>query len=286
MPSGCLERSLSPSCEAVLALLWDLPEGIEFHQDPLPERERKSVIVTADGPMPLWFSAVRDWCVDLLQNRNHSLSQRIWLMGLGLKELADGETDIQRWMKRAALLPVSVGPSALRPAGDSETAMFLSSCIRILLGIQNNDPALLPVRTQVLEALELKPDEGDGTLTVPLKPYRRASARFSEQFRDREYFMENLMVSVFFHLRMPQMASGEELWKGYVNFCNLFAFFRFMSVMSCREGASGDKEELFRMVVFASRALIHDNQRQSRFRDELFKNDSATLAHMAILLGG
>lgn len=286
MPSGCLERSLSPSCEAVLALLWDLPEGIEFRLDPLPEKERKNVTITAGSPMPLWFSAVRDWCIDLLQNRKYSLSQRIWLMGLGLKELADGKTDIRRWMERAALLPASVDPSVLRPAGDSETAMFLSSCVRILLGIQNSDPVLLPVRTQVLDALELKPHEDAGTLTIPLNPYRRASARFSEQFRGREYFMENLMVSVFFHLRMPRMTSVEELWRSYVNFCNLYAFFRFMSVMSCREGASADREELFRLMVFASRTLIHDSQRQSRLRDELFQSGSATLAHMAILLCG
>ena len=285
MPSGCRERSLSPSCEAVLALLWELPEGIEFRLDPLPEKERKTLHIPAGSPLPLWFSAVRDWCVDLLQNRNHSLSQRIWLMGLGLKELADGETDIRRWMERAALLPLSVGPSALRPAGDSETAMFLSSCIRILLGIQSNDPALLPVRTQVLEALELKAHEGAGKLRVPLRPYRQACARFSERFRDREYFMENLMVSIFFHLHMPQMTSGVELWKSYVNFCNLYAFFRFLSVMSCRE-EEGGREELFRLMVFAGRALIHDSQRQSRFRDELFENGSATLAHMAILLNG
>lgn len=56
--------------------------------------------------------------------------------------------------------------------------------------------------------------------------------------------------------------------------------------MSCREGAAGDREELFRLMVFASRALIHNGARQERLRDELFQNDSATLAHMAILLSG
>ena len=53
-----------------------------------------------------------------------------------------------------------------------------------------------------------------------------------------------------------------------------------------REGASGDKAELFRMVVCASRGLIHNTPEKARLRDELFQNDSATLAHMAILLGG
>ena len=94
------------------------------------------------------------------------------------------------------------------------------------------------------------------------------------------------MVSVFFHMHLPDMRSPELLWKSYVNFCNLYAMFRFLAVMSCREEAAGDREELFRMIVFASRSLIHNGQRQEQLRDELFQNESATLAHMAILLGG
>ena len=94
------------------------------------------------------------------------------------------------------------------------------------------------------------------------------------------------MVSLFFQLNLPNLKSGEELWKSYVNFCNLYAFYRFMAVASCREGGAGDKAELFRLIVFASRGMIHNGARQTDLRDELFRNDSATLAHMAILLGG
>ena len=62
--------------------------------------------------------------------------------------------------------------------------------------------------------------------------------------------------------------------------------YHFMAVMSCREGVEDIKQELFRLTVFASRSLIHNGARQHQLRDEFFQNDSATLAHMAILLGG
>ena len=97
--------------------------------------------------------------------------------------------------------------------------------------------------------------------------------------------MENLMTALFFHLHLPMLSGREELWKGYVNFCNLYSFYRFMAVMSCREEAAGDKAELYRLLVCASRGLIHNGARQTSLRDEFFQNDSATLAHMAILLG-
>lgn len=76
------------------------------------------------------------------------------------------------------------------------------------------------------------------------------------------------------------------LWKSYVNFCNLYSFYCFMAVMSCREGTEGSKSDLFRNIVHASRGIIHNRQRQAALRDEYFRNDSATLAHMAVLLGG
>ncbi len=98
--------------------------------------------------------------------------------------------------------------------------------------------------------------------------------------------MENLMVARFFHLGFPVVKSTEYLWKSYVNFCNVYAIFQFMAIMSCREDAPGDRDELFRLIVTITRALIHDEANQDRLRDEFFQNDSATLAHMAVLLCG
>lgn len=286
MPSGCLDRSLSPSCEGVLTLLWDLSEGIEFRSDPLPKERHRKRTLKEDNPMLLWFSVVREWCIDILQNRRFTLPQRIFLMGLGLKELADGEENIERWMERAAVLPSSVDMESVLPSGDAELSMYLTNCVYTLMKLPIKDPNGGPGRAELLKGLELKANKSAGNLTISLDAYRAARTRYEEQFGQQDYFMENLMASIFFHLHMPHMGSREELWKSYVSFCNLYAVYRLLAVMSCREGAAGDREELFRLMVFASRGLIHDNQRQNRLRDELFKNDSATLAHMAILLCG
>ena len=40
------------------------------------------------------------------------------------------------------------------------------------------------------------------------------------------------------------------------------------------------------MMVCASRGLMHNTPQKAKLRDEFFQNDSATLAHMAILLSG
>ncbi len=285
LPSGYLERSLSPSCEGVLALLWELPEGIEFYSSPLPKEQCKYMDFQEEHPLSLYFSVVREWCVDLLQNRKFTLPQRVWMMGMGLKLLADGETDIRHWMEQAVTLSNSDAPDVFS-GGDRELALFLGNCLHTLLLIRTSDPVLRTVKNQLIKSIGLEHHADTNQATIPLTPYRDARARFEERFHDRDYFMENLMVSVFFLLHMPSMDSIESLWKSYVNFCDLYAMYRFLSVMSCREGVPGNREELFRLIVFGSRTLIHDGPRQDRLRDELFKNDSATLAHMAILLGG
>ena len=283
---GYWERSLSPACEGVLALLWDLPDGIEFRSDALPKEQRHKIVPADEGQLSLWFPVVREWCIDRLQDRRFTLPQRIWMMGLGLKELADGETDIQRWMAKATLLPESIHISDLFPGSAKNEAIFLTCCLRTLISIHTVDKVFEKSRDKLLAALKLDLQLGLNQVTIPTDIYRTIHANYKKVLGEHEYFMENLMVSILFHLRMPHMNSTEDLWKGYINFCNMYAFYQFLAVMSCREGVSDYKAELFCLVVLASRALIHSPTRQHQLRDEFFQNDSATLAHMAILLGG
>ncbi len=286
LASGYLERSLTPACEGVLQLLWEQPEGIAFLSDPLPKQERKRVIEKDTDALTPYFPAIREFCIDILQDRRFPLPQRIFLMGTALWDLAEGERDIARWLVKARSLPETPGSGELLEGTGQALALFLGNNIRVLLQLRGNDPALNQVQQDVIGALHLKIDTADRGTTIPFEPYLEARQRFEDTFGKDFYFMENLMVSLFHYLALPHTKSREELWKSYVNFCNLYAFYRFMAVMSCREHASGDKEELFRVLILPSRNLIHNGIRQSSLRDEYFRNDSATLAHMAILLGG
>lgn len=283
--SGYFERSLTPACEGVLALLWDLPEGVEFRSDPLPREQFRTV--TPGEWLSASFQDIRGRCIDFLQDRRFSLPQRILLMGLALKELTEGETDVARWLAKARALPELPGITGYLQEAEPGQAlpMFLSNCIRVLLGIPGAGD-FQGIQEELLQGLGIRVQEGTTLATVPTGPYLAARERYGERFANREYFMENLMVSLFFDLKMPALTSAEELWKSYVNFCNLYSICRFMAVMSCREGAEGDRDELFRLLVYASRRLIHNRANQTALRDNFFQNDSATLAHMSVLLNG
>lgn len=286
LASGYLERSLTPACEGVLGLLWDLPEGIEFLSDPLPRE--KQCKLKAEGSMPLlrYYGAIRELCIDFLQDRRFPLPRRIMLMGMALKELADGDEDVPAWLARSRRMTDAMagGGTPEEPEQERLLVMFLSNNIQTLNVIETDDPALKEVKADVMTGCGLS-FTGDGA-ELDVAPYRAARKRFEEQFADRAYFFENLMVALLFHLSIPNLTSAAELWKSYVNFCNLYAFYRFMAIMSCRKGAAGDKEELFRMMVYTGRGLIHSDARRTVLRDGLFRHGSATLAHMAVLLSG
>lgn len=287
LPSGYLERSLSTACEGVLALLWELRAPLGFVSDPLPRAEIKDIVAEGEEALLPSFGFIRECCIDLLQDGRVPLPDRIFLMGAALRELAEGETDIERWAEKSRALPGAAGAAELLSAEEAERTLplFLSNNIHALKVTNVADSALLTAKGEVLEACRIVISTEEDTTTIPLEPYRRARERFEATLGSHPYFMENLMTALFFHLHLPSVTSRELLWKSYVDFCNLYSFCRFMAVMSCREGAAGDREELFRLMVFVSRSLIHNGLRQQVLRDELFRNDSATLAHMAVLLG-
>lgn len=85
-------------------------------------------------------------------------------------------------------------------------------------------------------------------------------------------------------LSLPQLADPEELWKSYVNLCHLYSLYRFSAVCGCDREVS--RERLFHVLVQISRTMLHSKTNLVEFRDEFFQNDSADLAHMAILLCG
>ncbi len=282
MNSGYFERSLTLGCEGVLGLLWELPDGVYFCSDPLPQKDCKTLHAAQAGELEIHFQEIRSRCIDLLQNRRYPLPQRILLMGLALQALCENP-DIGRWLAFVEGMD-GMEPPELQKKQEDVLWMYLSNCTQTLLATTMPDPESIQLRSEVMDGLGMRLYADGGHAQLDRTLYLAARERYQELFGDREYFMENVMVSLFFHTKMPRVNTTEELWKSYVSFCNLYSMYRFMAVMSCREGASAGKEELFRSLVMVSRILLHNGARETQVRDEFFQNNSATLAHMAVLL--
>lgn len=283
--SGYFERSLSLACEAVSTLLWDLPDGVCFCSDPLPNDQCKTLIFPPNAKLAPHFQEIRSLFIDYLQDRRFPLPARILMIGLAAQELQTTD-NVPEWLNFARALPENADINRLLEIAHSDTIlqMFILNNLKVLLKINPPDPESVKIKTDILDILGARFIDNTVHMQINNHAYIDAREKYARVFAGRDYFMENIMVTLFFHLHLPAMDTPKDLWKSYVNFCNLYSFYRFMTIFSCREGVTNEKEELFQLIVMASRSILHNNTQQTNLRDEFFENDSSTLAHMAVLL--
>ena len=291
------EYTLSPSCEGVLQQLWDLPDGVAFVEDPLPKAEHRTYHAHKGENLSYCFAPLRAMCIDILQNRSMSLTQRMLCLGLILQKLQKEDWtdfDPDTWSQQSMAEVDSVAAMAMEIPGNREMYLMqnLSVLNAISLAARQGDwnmelyTALGAKREVTLEAQAENATAYNATMTttVSRQNYKEALEGFQAAFSDREYFFENLMVASALYLGFPSLGSREELWKSYVSLCSLYSFYRFVSVVGCKEEAS--KERLFHVLALSSRATLHNRNRFDGFQEALFQHESSSLAHMAILLRG
>lgn len=281
------EYSLSPACEGMLRLLWDLPEGVDFIEEPLDEKDCK--LLEAPNPVAVRFADIRSFCIDILQERSLKLPQRMLFLGFVLQRLCkadwEAEDTAEIWLAQSERLlhdPSLAGQLDQLPRN---RAMFLSNNHRIMTGIMIKRSSSAELARELWSSiLGVVPEGESNRLTFNEAAYQALEEKLEELLGHSEYFFENLMVSVAFKIALPNLTDPETLWKGYINMCNLYSLFRFSAVCGCAKEAS--RERLFHVLSRISRDLLHNRDRRDQLRDELFRHESATLAHMAILVDG
>ena len=80
------------------------------------------------------FQTIRSLCIDLLQDRRFPLAERILMVGLALKPLAEGKADMSRWPIQAWTLPESAEAAGLLAEADQDKALplFLTNAVTVL----------------------------------------------------------------------------------------------------------------------------------------------------------
>ena len=282
------ELSLSPSCEGVLALLWDLPQGIDFWEEPLPKKEWQLVKVP---PQLARFADIRSFCVDVIQERSLPLSRRLLLLGLLLQRLKDFdwtmEGVVDEWVAWGSEQLRSPSVAATLETFPRNRLEFLTSNIQVMLGVyENTDTRSKEVYRSLFSALSVEEDwerNGLGKFSIDTIRYQHLEAQLKELLGHMDEFLENLMVMTAFYSTFPNPTGPEELWKSYAALCGLYSFYWFAAVCGCHKEVS--RERLFQIIVAASRDLLHNTARLDWLADIVIE-DGGTLAKIAVLLGG
>lgn len=290
--SGYEERSLILGCEAVLELLWNLPEGVDFILEDLPQEEYKIGHCKKDSYYP-YFQEIRSLCIDMLQDRRFSIGERILLMGIFLQKFPVNAKEVENWcmetqmmMENPALIQIS---KYLMQSSEEMLENYIYQNMQLLMhhNINTQNKKLNEYRNQLINQLlfsigGIKEDKE--YIDIDTAQYQQCKEKFDKIFGDREYFFENIMVSICFGDKFPAVSSKEELWKTYIHFCIIYSLVRFIAITSCIEEVANQKERLFDAILLITRTVVQSTAIRSKLSDLLFDQGQISLAHMAILL--
>lgn len=282
------ELSLNSSCEAVLALLWDLPQGIDFLEEDLPREEWRTVVV---GPRLARFADIRSLCIDVLQERSLPLSRRMLLLGLLIQRLRDqdwtAEDAVDAWLAEGGEQLRSPSTAAVLEEISRDPVEFLIKNFRFLAKLYDINSVNRGLCRQLLAAIssdgEAWEERDPERFSLDPARYEALSGQLDALLGHTDGFFENLMVLTAFNLFFPTLLDPEKLWRSYAELCMLYGFFRFTAVCGCGEGVS--RERLLYVLSTVSRGLLHnDGNREALL--EILLAQGGSLANLAVLTGG
>lgn len=287
--SAAKELSLSPTCEAVLALLWELPQGIDFWEEDLPKQDWATV---SAPPRLVRFADIRSFCIDVMQERPLPLSRRMLLLGLVIRRLTEldwtegGVVDAWLAWGMGQLHDPRTAPVLENMPRDR--LAFLTHNLRAALELYENAvPKAKGVYRSLFSALsadrETWEEKGLERFRMDTIRYQKLERQLEGLLGHTDTFFENLMVSTAFYEIFPDPSGPEELWRSYAAMCGLYSIFWFAAVLGCQKEVS--RERLFQVTVTVSRDLLHNKTKLERLTDAVLENDG-TMDKISVLLGG
>ncbi len=286
-PAGYEACACSTGCEAVLYQLYQRREGLGFVEEPLKQK-RIAEFCISDALEGI-FEPLQELCIDILQDRRASLPRRFLLLGLVLKELdrrvrAEDTQGLEGWLARQRTLVEDPSSAVALSALPGNKPMFLLNNLDRLLALNPFNHVFRAQKATILDRFQVRWEDGGdrAKAKADLKWYLEAEQALLSRFGDLDFFYENIMVNNAFFSKFPLTDNCEAIWENYVTFCSTYSFFRFFVVSTAPE----NEQDLIQTLVLASRALLHNHCMTQAVTSKLFQNDSATLAHMAILVQG
>lgn len=276
--------ALDLGCERVLEMLFeetDTPLHFIRAEDPTPTMPRLNTPTFVLGE---YSSDIRNLCIRIIQNRVYSLSDRLILLGIALRDLEQIQRDnaperVPDWFMRYTVFTTdcSMKDSLQEIKGNHE--LFVHNNLHFYL---NMSPFMSDLRTllpYITSGIAL--ETNNGTYTFQLESYLHAQDTLNKNFPNIENFFENLLSMLIFYWNFP--LTMDTVWKSYTILCSMYSLIQFTAVCAKPQNT----QELFDCLVVLFRNTTSSLNNFKQFTSERLKytqNDS--LAHIAILVRG
>ncbi len=280
-----LEKSGALSCPIIAKLALLNENGMEFSLEPYTD-ERRVVLKTLEDnytvdDIPYYFSDIRIFVIDLLQNRTISLEERLMYLGvfidtLGnlprgsldkkLQELFNGINEmIARGALRNRLTPrlseqydfllKTVIPSDTNTVKSTNLRYYLEKVLENLGVCEKNDTAL----------------------------YSNALNQYYSGFYKKHYYMlENYLVNQAFSTLFP--FGADTFFNHYMDFILHFIFIRFLLIGVGFTKSGIDIDTALDVITSYSKVVGHSSKAFKDIQDILAKNSDNNLVYIITLI--
>ncbi|MGO5444461.1 flagellin lysine-N-methylase [Faecalimonas sp. LCP19S3_D12] len=295
---GLFCATMSPGCEKVLEMLpTDKSLAFCIQEEYIDDRFPKGIPIQQVYPKDIYpyttyFQDIYSMCILILQAQEISLEDRMILLGIGLEKIIhlgnDGRwNDIPPYIENyLSCLSQLDDIRTLLPSFSPNLPAVFNNFLMADNEPKESTSSYQKIMHRVKKHLNVTYKTDDATLKVSASSfadYEKRKDYFVRIMKNKPYFMENLLLSIFTYRNFP--FSGDSIggiWENYIYLCWIYSSLKFVLTV-CSEDIHSHSE-LIALCVPLLRRWAHSSEITKTFVNEFQKNSSNTLAHMAVLL--
>ncbi len=274
------EISLDLACPEAAEIILNKEEGIKLKKEDLTLKKYiiAGEINSKDEDFEDYpaknFREIRDFCVEIIQNRNLSLSKRLYVLGEFLFNLEEKSYNSYEYAKNF-IENYSVEKSAECYKRDDLNYMmqisFFENIVKSLNIYEETDSELFRKCTEeVLKGFNIKSKE---QLEEESDKYIDLFADYSRDYIDtNEYIFENYIVNFIYNNLFPYSES-DSIFEGYMMLLIRYSLMRFYLVGRYSYRGYESRDEIIRFIHIFSKAVEHDKNYIEEILDYIIENE-------------
>lgn len=261
--NGFYEMSLDISCPEAARILLAKEEGIKFEEsnETLGKHIISSEIDTKskefNGSPIKYFTEIRDLSIKIIQNRNLSLDERLYILGEFLNELEDELEDnynnVPKFIKEYDINSTK-NPYEKEEMSYTLQVAFFKTVFKLANIFEKTDSDIFKKYTkEVMDVLKL--DEENITKNSEL--YVDAFEDYNKKFmKEYSYIFENYLVNFMYNNIFP-FSESQSVFDGYILLLIRYAYIKLYLVGLYLNNKEESKENIIDFIQVFSKSIEH-----------------------------
>lgn len=280
------ELSLGTGCEAVCELLYNIKDGIDFE---LVEDYNYSHIdfklkYNENNKLINYFDDIRLICIQLLQLKDISMDNKMILLSILMNKINDLNTqqkfsDIEIYLN-SFFDNIDIYSSLFDNIDINQGIFFDIFKSLIVKNIYSHKEVFL-TSSDIISKFNKLYEELDSTEDRFCKTYLEYKEKFNYLVKEKEYFIENVFINLFFTQGYP--FNDKYSIKDYlIIFIFNYIIYKGVLTIYFSDKESIEKDELIKITTIFSRIYMYQNNYD--LLKEFKKQKLDTLAHLINLI--